>query len=76
MKRVISAVAVSMFAIGAVAAPAAAMPDEYGYGKTIKDRCDASFGQLRQASPHPVTPSKGAKSFAETVLDVHCPMPE
>jgi hypothetical protein len=46
-----------------------------GYGKTINDECGASFGQLRQLSPHPVTPSKGAKYFVENVLASHCNAP-
>lgn len=46
-----------------------------GYGKTIKDECGASFGQLRQLSPHPVTPSSGAKSFVENALALHCGNP-
>ena len=77
MKRTLGITLAVAFAISAVSAPAMA---GNGYGKQIKDQCGASFGQLRQASPHGVTPSKGAKYFATTevepgvtVLDFHCP---
>ena len=73
MKKTLGIALAAALAISAVSAPAMA---GNGYGKEIKDRCDASFGQLRKASPHPVTPSKGAKYFATTVLDVHCPLPQ
>jgi hypothetical protein len=45
------------------------------YGKVIIDRCGASFGQLRKAAPHKVTPSKGAKYFVKNTLASHCPLP-
>jgi hypothetical protein len=67
MKKAILALA----AAALLAVPATASADD-GYGKTIKDECGASFGQLRNLSPHPVTPSKGAKYFAEELLSVHC----
>ena len=67
-------IAVVIGAAALLAIPATASAGD-GYGKTIKDQCGASFGQLRQLSPHPVTPSSGAKSFVETpgVLALHCP---
>ena len=73
MKRTFAAIAVGLFAVGAVAAPAAA-DGHFGYGKEIKDECGASFGQLRQLSPHPVTPSAGAKNFVMSPdgLAFHC----
>ena len=67
MKKVVLAIAASAL----LAIPATASAGN-GYGKTIKDECGASFGQLRNLSPHPVTPSKGAKYFAEELLAVHC----
>ena len=70
--RALGIVAATALAVAAVGAPAAAASDK-AYGKTIKDTCGASFGQLRQLSPHPVTPSKGAKNFAVNLLSVHCP---
>ena len=78
MKKTLGITLAVAFAISAVSAPAMA---GNGYGKQIKDQCgDLSFGQLRKASPHAVTPSKGAKYFATTevapgvtVLDFHCP---
>ena len=69
MKRVLGISLAVAFAISTIAAPAMA---GNAYGKTIKDECGASFGQLRQLSPHPVTPSKGAKYFAEVLLGAHC----
>lgn len=67
MKKI--ALVISAAALLAIPATASA---GNGYGKTIKDECDASFGQLRKASSHPVTPSKGAKYFAEELLAAHC----
>jgi hypothetical protein len=66
-------IAVMVGAAALLAIPATASAG--GYGKTIKDECGASFGQLRQLSPHPVTPSKGAKYFVENVLASHCNAP-
>ncbi len=78
MKRVVAAMAVSLFAVGAVAAPASA---GNGYGKFIKDECDAPFGKVLQAGKaaaemgaHPEIKNAkgGAKAFAMTIPDVHC----
>jgi hypothetical protein len=66
-KKAIATVAAAAFAIAALGAPVAA-DSHPAYGKTIKEACGASFGQLRQLSPHPVTPSKGAKSFANPAI--------
>jgi hypothetical protein len=66
-KKALGILAASALAIAAIGAPVAADSDK-AYGKTIKDACGASFGQLRQLSPHPVTPSKGAKNFANPAI--------
>ena len=75
MKRVVAFAAAGALALSAFAGVAGAAPGNgNAYGKDIKDSCEASFGQLRQLSPHPVTPSSGAKNFATSANGVafHC----
>jgi hypothetical protein len=70
MKKIAALVAAGALAMSAFAGVASAHGN--AYGKTIKDECGYSFGQLRQLSPHSVTPSKGAKYFVKNTLASHC----
>ena len=74
MRMAIAIAAAGAMAFGGLAASASAATDVgQGYGSYIKESCGMSFGQLRQASPHPVTPSAGAKAFAMNGVAIHCP---
>ena len=74
MKVIIAIAASGAMALGGFAASASATTDVgQGYGAYIKNACGMSFGQLRQAAPHPVTPSAGAKAFAIDGVESHCP---
>jgi hypothetical protein len=75
MRKIAALVAAGALSMSAFAGVASAHGN--AYGKTIKDECGYSFGQLRQlakANPaHPsVTPSKGAKYFVQNTLASHC----
>ncbi len=73
MKMAVAIAAAGAMALGGLAASASATTDVgQGYGSYIKENCGMSFGQLRQASPHPVTPSAGAKAFAMNSVAGHC----
>jgi hypothetical protein len=79
MKKVIATSAAVALAISVFAAPAAA---GNGYGKTIKDECGASYGQLvsagkkaARAGGHPAFTPSGARGFVMNTdsFNLHCP---
>lgn len=83
MKKIAALIAARALGMSAFAGVASAVPngsyEGTAYGKYVIEQCGYSFGQLRQlakaSEKHPsVTPSIGAKAFAQTIYPYgpHC----